>query len=227
MNTTKPTLDQLTAKLQEIAAAMGTTAEPIEPGQDRYRLYLHVYLPSGLPLFFQSDRTGCRYDISISSSLQKINPVGWAKVSEVLEPTAWHENIYDFLDGSVTGASMSVSYDRPISAIVKAINSKLLKPEIVAGYEKGINDFVARKQYKATAERQLRELWDLCSHPGQKHFTLESDGQQISFLAPGFTRIHRSYQGFGVELAGLSEDKLKAVLAAADRLKANPEAENL
>jgi hypothetical protein len=76
---TKPTIDQLIAKIQAIAVALGGTAEVPD---HRYRLAMSIYLPNGIPLFFQSDRTGLRLEISISCMVEKkYNPIGWAKIA--------------------------------------------------------------------------------------------------------------------------------------------------
>ena len=219
MPTHKPTLTQLTTKLEEIAVAMGARVELVPPGESRYRLHLHMYLPSGLPLFFQSDPSGHRYDISISSVIKKADVVGWAKIADILPPDASHESLYDYFPGEIVSERITLAYTRTIKGIVVAISSRLATPEAIANYDAGVAAFIAHQQSEAAIAQQMQRMWDLCSHSKGDKFSLDRGQQQISFYNPNYTRIHQSHQGLGVELRGLSKAQLIAVLAATNRLK--------
>lgn len=216
--TAPPTLEELTAKLELIALDLGGTIEPLNPGEDRYRLALHVYLPSGIPLFFQSDRSGLKYEVSISCRIQKINPVGWAKIARVLPETAWNESIYGYCDTKVLNQHIGIGWNRNSSDIVRDIHRRLLTPLAIAEYDKGVNAFVAEREREASFKQEMQEIWGACAIDPSTKMQLRNDNE-IQFHAPGQTRVYAGARGWSVDVTGLSKEQLFEVLRVSGRLK--------
>jgi hypothetical protein len=209
----KPTLDQLIPKVQAIAVALGGTAEVPE---HRYRLAMNVYLPNGIPLFFQLDRTGVRLEVSISCMIEKKhNPIGWAKIDHLLPENAWNENIYAYLDQQVSDASTTMAWGMTEQKIVKAIHARLLTPEVEQLYLKGVSRFIESKQHRSETAAMLKRIWDLCQ-PSTAVLRLEQDGSQISWSQ---ARVRDGHRGLTLELDDLSEQKVVEILKLAGRVR--------
>jgi hypothetical protein len=212
---TKPTIGQLIAKVQAIAVALGGTAEVPD---HRYRLAMSIYLPNGIPLFFQSDRTGLRLEISISCMVEKkYNPIGWAKIAEFLPAGAWSENIWDSLSIEVCNATTTTAWGTPDGKIVKAIRTKLLTPEVEQLYLSGLNRFIESKQHRIETAAKLKRIWDLCQ-PSTQVMRLEQYDSQISWSQ---VRVRDGHGGLTLELDGLSEQNVVEILKLAGRVKGN------